>query len=207
MLRASPTSKYNHKVYVFGIKQCGKTCILEQLVKGHTPQYQIPKEHQPTIEDIYSALIDNDKGGRERVHFFETQGFASLRYFTTDFVRNYICYADAVVLVYAINSRESFSVIELVKRAIDKYKEKKELPVLCLGNKADCFRERQVDTDEVNAWAAKERIKVFEVTASERKTLIEPFVYLASKLNPPQAKSTFPRLGPKGRTSSIALEL
>ena len=65
-----------------------------------------------------------------------------------------------------------------------------------------------MDTEEVNAWASKERIKAYEVTATERKTLLEPFVYLAAKLNPPQTKSSFPRLGPKGRTSSnIAMEL
>lgn len=72
----------------------------------------------------------------------------------------------------------------------------------------DKFRERQVDTEEVMAWALKERIKAAEVTATERKTLIEPFVYLASKLNPPPPKSSFPRIGTKGRTAStLGLEL
>lgn len=72
-------------------------------------------------------MVDNDRGGKERIHFFETPGLASIQHFTTEFVRNYICYADGVILVYAINSRESFSVIELVKRAVDKYKEKKDV--------------------------------------------------------------------------------
>jgi len=192
---------------VFGTRQSGKTCILDQLIYGNRPKYTLPKDAGGTIEDIYSALIATDKAGKERIHFFETPT-PSLQHFSTEFVRNYIPYADGIVLVYAINSRESFSVIELVKRAIDKYKEKKDIPIVCLGNKMDRFRERQVDSDEVQTWALKERIKAVEVTATERKTLIEPFVYLASKLNPPPAKSSFPRIGTRGRTaSSIAMEL
>ncbi|KAI1309407.1 NF-kappa-B inhibitor-interacting Ras-like protein 1 [Halotydeus destructor] len=208
MLKQQSTSKY-HKVFVFGIKKCGKTCVLDQLINGNRPSYSLPKELDGgTIEDIYSALIDNDRGGKEKIHFFETPGLASLQHFTTDFVRNYICYADAIILVYSINSRESFSLVELVKRAVDKYKEKKEMPIIVLGNKLDKFRERQVDKEELNAWTLKERIKAYEVTATERKTLLEPFVYLASRLNPPQTKSSFPRLGPKGRTASnAAMEL
>lgn len=82
-----------------------------------------------TIEDIYSVSIDNEERGcREKVHLFETESPSSLE--TCDFerlVKSVINYADGIVLVFAINSRESFSVIQLLKRAIDKFKEKKEV--------------------------------------------------------------------------------
>lgn len=71
----------------------------------------------------------------------------------------------------------------------------------------DKFRDRQIDFEESQSWAQKERIKLFEVTATERKTLIEPFVYLASKLNPPQNKTSFPQLHRKSKTGNISLEL
>ena len=38
------------------------------------------------------------------------------------------------------------------------------------------------------------RIRLFEVSALDRNSLYEPFVYLSSKLNPPQNKSTFSQL-------------
>lgn len=208
MLRPNPPPSKYHKVYVFGLRKSGKTCILDQLTRGLSPGYVMPREHEPTIEDIYSAVIDNTKGGFERVHFFETPGLASIQHFNVDFIKGYLPYADAIVMVYAINSKESFSIVELIKRTVGQFKEKKDIPIICLGNKLDRFRERQVDTDELTKWGAKERIQVFEVTATERKTLLHPMVTLASMLNPPQAKSAFPRLGPKGRTaSSIGLEL
>jgi NF-kappa-B inhibitor-interacting Ras-like protein len=43
-------------------------------------------------------------------------------------------------------------------------------------------------------WAAREKIRHCEVNAMDRTTLYEPFVHLASKLNPPPNKSTFPQL-------------
>lgn len=78
-----------------------------------------------------------------------------------------------------------------------------------MGNKIDRFREREVDYDESQSWAQREKIRLFEVTATERKTLIEPFVCLASKLNPPQNKTTFPQLHRKAKSGNIlgSLEL
>lgn len=43
-------------------------------------------------------------------------------------------------------------------------------------------------------WCNKEKIKHFTATAMQRMSLYEAFVYLASKLNPPPSKSTFPQL-------------
>jgi NF-kappa-B inhibitor-interacting Ras-like protein len=34
-------------------------------------------------------------------------------------------------------------------------------------------------------WAAAEKVRLIEVSALDRQTLYEPFVYLASRLNPP----------------------
>jgi len=64
-----------------------------------------------------------------------------------------------------------------------------------LGNKKDLDNEmRQVDSSISQAWANREKVKVFEVSAKDRNTLIEPFVYLTSKMNPPPSKSTLSQL-------------
>lgn len=82
--------------------------------------------------------------------------------------------------------------------------------MILLGNKIDKFRERQIDSGEVTTWATKERLRYWEVSATERKSLLDPFLHLVTKLNPVQVKSGFPRLGhQKGSktTSSVSMEL
>ncbi|XP_050049500.1 NF-kappa-B inhibitor-interacting Ras-like protein 2 isoform X3 [Dermacentor andersoni] len=185
MLKSSVSSGKTSKIMVCGHKGCGKTSVLEQLIYNHHP---LKADIQPTIEDIYCALVDNDRGGKEKVQFFDSRGVG-------------------VVLIYAINSRESFLLLEQLKKDIDKHKDKKELSFLVLGNKADLSAERQVETQSAINWATKERVRFAEVSAFDRKSLIEPFIYLVSKVNPPPSKSTFPQLGRKGKAGSITMEL
>ena len=43
-------------------------------------------------------------------------------------------------------------------------------------------------------WAARERIKLYEVSSLDRESLYEPLVYLSSRLSPPPSKATFPQI-------------
>lgn len=61
------------------------------------------------------------------------------------------------------------------------------------------IQQQQTDAIEsnltrANNWCARERIKHYTVNAMERASLYEPFVQLASRLYPPQTKSSFPQL-------------
>ncbi|XP_022247317.1 NF-kappa-B inhibitor-interacting Ras-like protein 1 isoform X2 [Limulus polyphemus] len=184
MLRSVPSGKTN-KVIVCGFQGCGKTAILEQLIYGN---WNLEKNIHPTIEDVYSAIVDNDRGGKEKIYFYDTAGMG-------------------FVLVYAINNAESFSILDQIKKDIDKNKDKKDVSMIVLGNKLDLQRDRQVTLDTVKNWALKEKVKHYEVSAAERRTLLEPFIYLASKMNPPPGKSGFPQLGRKGKAGNITMEL
>lgn len=244
MLKPSSASSSlkNHKVFVLGLKKVGKTCLLDQLVYGGRPNYNLPKDtetlsnvfpmdnHGGAITDIYSCVVDSGSleaatnpgvttttsASKERVHFFDTPGFQSIQP-GIETLRNYVNYADAFLLVYAINSRESFSLIELLKKSIDKLREKRDIPILVLGNKVDKFRERQVDSSEAAAWATKEKVRLLEVTATERATIIEPLIFLVSRLSPTSSSvslgkgslgSAFgSKLSAKKTTSNITLEL
>lgn len=84
--------------------------------------------------------------------------------------------------------------MDSLKKDIDRNKEKKDAIVIVIGNKLDLVEERQVDYSQASAWAAKERVKLFEASVFDPQTLIEPFLYLSSRLNPPPQKSTFPQL-------------
>ncbi|NXP65357.1 KBRS2 protein, partial [Chloropsis cyanopogon] len=67
-----------------------------------------------------------------------------------------------------------------------------QVTIVVLGNKCDLQEQRRVDHDAAQHWAKGEKVKLWEVSVADRRTLIEPFIYLASKMTQPQSKSAFP---------------
>lgn len=174
-------------------------------------------EPMETLEDIYIGSIETDRGTREQVRFYDTRGLRD----GMEFPRHYYTFADGFVLVYSIDSKESFKRMEALKKDIDRHRDKKEVKqvilwllymcpislywcwastfyldpqvtIVVLGNKLDKQDERRVDSNMAQNWAKNEKVRLWEVSVAERRTLIEPFVYLASKMTQPQSKSTFP---------------
>ena len=82
----------------------------------------------------------------------------------------------------------------LHKEVANQKKPKKDLVIIAFGNKKDLTIERKVEMVQVLNWAAREKVKFFEVSSFDRTSLYEPFVHLVSKLNPPQNKNTFQQL-------------
>lgn len=159
------------------------------------------------IEDTYAALVENEeKGVKELIYFYETPGIPNLNMCSPELIKNCIYYADAFILVYCINSAESFRIMEYLKKSIDKLREKRDIPIIILGNKLDRFRERQLDKTECLEWSLKEKVHLVEVTATERSTITEPFLYLASRLNP-ASQSKLNKLSAKRTTSQIPMNL
>ncbi|XP_071433311.1 NF-kappa-B inhibitor-interacting Ras-like protein 2 isoform X3 [Pithys albifrons albifrons] len=160
------------KVVVCGQAAVGKTAILEQLLYGN---HVVGSEMIETQEDIYVGSIETDRGVREQVRFYDTRGLRD----GLELPKHCFSCTDGYVLVYSTDSRESFKRVELLKKEIDKCKDKKE-------------EQRRVDHDAAQHWAKGEKVKLWEVSVADRRTLIEPFIYLASKMTQPQSKSAFP---------------
>lgn len=61
-----------------------------------------------------------------------------------------------------------------------------------------------MDPEAAQQWARGEKVKLWEVSVTERASLIEPFTQLTSRLTQPQSKSSFPLPGrkSKGTTSN-----
>lgn len=73
------------------------------------------------------------------------------------------------------------------------------MSIVVLGNKTDLVEQRQVTTEVAQQWAKLEKMKLWEVTVTDRRTLMEPFTMLASKLSQSQNKSAFPLPGRKSK--------
>ncbi|KAJ7313518.1 hypothetical protein JRQ81_004962 [Phrynocephalus forsythii] len=165
------------KVVVCGQASVGKTSILEQLLYGN---HVVGSEMIETQEDIYVGSIETDRGVREQVRFYDTRGLRD----GLELPKHCFSCTDGYVLVYSIDSKESF----------------KRVTIVVLGNKSDLQEQRRVDHEAAQHWAKAEKVKLWEVSVADRRTLIEPFVYLASKMTQPQSKSAFP-LSRKNKSS------
>lgn len=96
----------------------------------------------PTIEDIYQASIETDKGVREQVRFYDTAGLdltqlpevglysnpdPSLVLSFGQIAKQYAAISDAFILVYDTSRPETFDCLVTLKKEIDKNKEKKDV--------------------------------------------------------------------------------
>ncbi|XP_012253621.1 NF-kappa-B inhibitor-interacting Ras-like protein [Athalia rosae] len=190
------------RVVVCGMKGVGKTALLEQLIYGNV---NVHTEIHPTIEDIYVANIETDRGTKERVRFYDTAGLEPLQTNANSpqLGRHYLGFADGYVLVYDTAKPESLDVLLPLKKDIDKHKDKKEIAVVVVGNrtKPDVELNNLENTASKAAnWCTREKLRHYEVNVLDRPSLYDAFIHLSSKLNPPPNKSSFPQLG-MGRKS------
>ncbi|KAG2465178.1 KBRS1 protein, partial [Polypterus senegalus] len=152
-------------------------------------------ESNETLEDVYLASVETDKGVKEQLRLYDTKGLQD----DLELPKHYFSLADGFVLVYSVDSMESFKKVDALKKDIDKFRDKKEVTMIVLGNKSDLQEQRQVDLELAQQWAKEERVKLWEVTASERKTLIEPFTVLTCRMTQHQSRSAFPLPGRRNR--------
>ena len=171
------------KLVICGASDTGKTSILENLIYGEhaqTVQYK-------TIEDTYLAQIDTDRGVKETVKIYDTPGS---EFTLSGFPKHYLHFGDGFILVYSITSKETFKCMELVKKEIDRTREKKDVTIIAIGNKCDLETKREVEYSAAQSWATKEKVRLFETTTKNRKLLAEPFVHICSRMTQPVAKTT-----------------
>lgn len=94
------------------------------------------KELHPTIEDIYVANVESDKGTREKIRFYDTAGIEFSQISTANGMtnqqlpRHYLLLADGYIMVYDTSKSASLDVLISIKKDIDKNKDKKEVSVL-----------------------------------------------------------------------------
>lgn len=189
----------NIKIFVLGASNVGKTSLIHQMVFGPVLSGSLSAPPLPTIEDVYFATFDFannfDKNSSsssinrdDRLLLFDVAGIK--QNIDIELLRTYIAYADEFILVYSINDRSTFNLIDTIKKLVDQGKGKRDHPIIVLGNKVDLDNDRQVGFDEALIWAKRENIKLFEVTSQERGTLSDFARYLSVQLTPNQNHSS-----------------
>lgn len=87
-------------------------------------------ETSDTQEDIYVASVETDRGVREQLRLYDTRGLHE----GLDLPKHFFSVADGFVLVYSVDSLESFKKVELLKKEIDRSRDKKEA---CISTNID----------------------------------------------------------------------
>ncbi|XP_063601615.1 NF-kappa-B inhibitor-interacting Ras-like protein 2 [Penaeus indicus] len=177
------------RIVVVGAKGTGKTSILERAIYANPITN---KQYAPTLEDTYVGIVETERGTREKLRFYDTGGLDARN---RTLPQHYHAVADGYILVYSINDNISFQLLTDIKKDIDKNKDKKDVPIIILGNKSDLGEDnRVVDPGSAEKWASNERLRLWEVNVHNRNLLLEPIMNLASRLNPQPSKTSFPQL-------------
>lgn len=177
------------KLVVCGGPGVGKTTLLENAIYGEHAN----KNTCRTKEDIYIAQIDTDRGVREQVRIMDTCGNDWIN--ANDMSKHYLHFGDGFILVYSTTDKESFRCVEILKREIERTRDKKDVVIAIVCNKTDLNPQRQVDPAVAQKWATKEKVKVFNTSMHNRAGILEPFVYVCSRLTQPPQKSTLLPIG------------
>lgn len=87
------------------------------------------QENSDTLEDVYIASVETERGVREQLRIYDTQGLQD----GMELPRHYFSVADGFILVYSVDSLQSFRKIEQLKRDVDRFRDKKEVPLIQLN--------------------------------------------------------------------------
>lgn len=116
-------------------------------------------EYDPELEDIYTKheCIENQDITVKIMDTCDKEGSDPERY---------LKWADGIVVVYSITSRQSFEEARNYLYSVTNY-QNKEIPLALVGNKVDLERYRQVSKAEGSALATEQECLFFETTAAE----------------------------------------
>lgn len=173
-MAAQPTKKVLLKVIILGESNVGKTAILGKYVNDSflaTHKATIGADFMTkeiTIEDKMITLQMWDTAGQER---FKSLG--------NSFYRG----ADAAVLVYALDDKETFDKVEEWRTNFLNLSNEtsEDFPILLLGNKSDLEQTRAVPTTEGKRYANQKGMVFYETSALNGSNIKASIEELARK--------------------------
>jgi small GTP-binding protein len=156
----------NHNLIVLGDNGVGKTALIVQYICDYFMEYYVP-----TIEDSYrkKVIINNDNVELNIVDLSGTNSHIRLN--------DSIGKGDVFLLVYSIDSRDSFNKLHIyydIIKKIQNIKNWKNIPIVIVGNKCDTFRE--VLYEEGRKLADFWNCNFYETSALTKQNILECFL-------------------------------
>lgn len=154
-----------YKLVVVGGGGVGKSCLTIQLIQSH-----FVDEYDPTIEDSYrkQCVIDDEVALLDVLDTAGQEEYSAMR-------EQYMRTGEGFLLVYSINSRQSFEEITTFQQQILRVKDKDYFPMVVVGNKCDLESEREVTRQEGENLARSFGCKFIETSAKSRINVDKAF--------------------------------
>jgi len=165
------------KIVVLGGGAVGKSALVTMFVSDFFVDF-----YDPTIEDAYRKQVFID----ERAFLLDILDTAGQEEYSA--MRDqYMQTGNGFLLVYSINSRNSFDEIQDIRRKVFNVQDKDSfddfIPMVLVGNKCDLEFERQVTTKEAQELAEFYKMSFFETSAKNNINVEECFFRLVRIVN------------------------
>ncbi|RCK54877.1 Ras-like protein 1 [Candida viswanathii] len=173
-----------YKLVVVGGGGVGKSALTIQLIQSH-----FVDEYDPTIEDSYrkQCNIDNKQVLLDILDTAGQEEYSAMR-------EQYMRTGEGFLLVYSINSLNSFQELNSFYDQILRVKDTDNVPVLVVGNKCDLEMERQVSYEDGLALANSFNCPFLETSAKQRINVEEAFYGLVRHINKIDAEESASKL-------------
>ncbi|KAJ9658063.1 RAS1 protein [Neophaeococcomyces mojaviensis] len=155
-------------------------------------------EYDPTIEDSYrkQCTIDDEIALLDVLDTAGQEEYAAMR-------EQYMRTGEGFLLVYSIDSKQSFEEIKTFQQQILRVKDKDYFPIIIVGNKCDLEQDRVVSQEEGMQLARSFGCKFMETSAKQRINVEQAFHELVREIRKYNREmsgysSGPPPVGPKG---------
>ena len=151
------------KIVVLGESKVGKSALIFRYLKG-----KFPKEHDPTVEDIYKVEKEDLKYD---VEILDTSGEKDYQ----NMIENWINDGNCFILVYSIDDENSFKELDAKYEKICQIKKNEIFSIILVGNKCDLENERKITEQEGKKYAEKKNMLFLETSALQIINVKEVF--------------------------------
>lgn len=162
------TQQLEYKIIILGMSEVGKTCLLINYFDKKFKENNIS-----TIGIDFKTKFFKFDENKVKINYVDTAGQERFHAISSNYLKN----ANGILLVYAVNSRASFSLLEDWMKEVKNHANQ-NFSIIILGNKCD-VENREVTLEEGENFAKKINSKVYEVSAKTGYNVAEAFDEIA----------------------------
>ena len=185
MMPTSGTHTHHAKLVILGDTAVGKSCVVLRYVRDEFCEFQ-----ESTIGAAFlshTAKLDSES---VKLEIWDTAGQERYRSLAPMYYRG----SAAAVIVYDITNKESFSGAKSWVKELDR-RAGTDIVIALAGNKSDMESKRNIEFEEVSAYAQENNLLHFEISAKTGANIKELFTEIATKIpktSLPETHSAFP---------------